>query len=91
MRIIKIADIVDPDSGKTYRQINLEKGHSIPIGALVELDDGVRLFVVKHGRDCDGTPLYWLSWTVEPDHPDGNYMHKYGGFLEDSLKIIKLY
>lgn len=37
--------------------------HTIPVGSLVELDDDcVRLYVVAHHRDCDGTPLYALSW-----------------------------
>ena len=39
--------------------------HDIPLGALVELESGVRLFVVHQGRDCDRdqTPLYWLATT----------------------------
>ena len=68
--IINVADIVNPESGKTYRQENAEKFHTIPLGALVEIScgqddvDGLRLFVVKHGRDCDQTPLYYLSHLV---------------------------
>lgn len=75
--VINVADIVE-DNGKTIRENNLERQHTIPLGALVEIqkdsdDDndpemeryqtgGVRLFVVKHSRDCDGTPLYDLSF-----------------------------
>ena len=67
---INIADIVDKETGKTYRQLNSEKTHNIPLGALVECvhdleypstNDGLRLHVVYQGRDCDGTPLYWLG------------------------------
>jgi hypothetical protein len=83
MSIINTSDLVNPESGRTYREENLEKGHSIPLGALVELDDGVRLFVVMHGRDCDGTPLYWLAWVADP-----NARHKRGGFTKDSLTVI---
>lgn len=53
----------------------MEKKHNIELGTLVEIscDDslcdeedqhnGLRLFVVQHTRDCDGTPLYSLSFT----------------------------
>lgn len=46
--------------------------HNIPLGSIVEIvfqdsdNDsdtfGLRLFVVQHTRDCDGTPLYGLSF-----------------------------
>ena len=67
-----IADITNPKTGKTYREENEAKMHNIPLGTLVEVvldaDDsaiasnGLRLFVVAHERDCDGTPLYALSF-----------------------------
>ena len=70
---IFIADIVE-HNGKTVRQNNLETSHNIPLKALVEIsyegseDEseesqtcGLRLFVVEHSRDFDGTPLYSLS------------------------------
>lgn len=69
---IAFGDIVE-ENGKTIHQNNQEKPHNIPLGALVEVqyDDWygegacakvtARLFVVHQGRDCDGTPLYWLS------------------------------
>jgi len=52
---------IDIQRPRTYRDVNLEKKHSIPIGALVELETGARLFVLRHVRDCDGTPLYTLD------------------------------
>lgn len=60
--IINIADIKDPDDpdGRSYREVNHAKKHAIKVGQLVELDDGVRLWVVMQTRDCDGTPLYTL-------------------------------
>lgn len=72
MEILNIKNIVE-DNGKTVEHNNIKKNHNIPIGALVEvkynqwLGDGccvkvhARLWVVGHGRDCDGTPLYTLS------------------------------
>lgn len=80
-----VADIVCPDDpqGRTYRQINNAKTHAIPVGALVELLNGVRLFVVWHGRDCDGTPLYWLSHKNDVRKP-----YVGGGYLESSLKVV---
>lgn len=38
--------------------------HKIPVGALVELESGVRLFVIKHTYDCDGEPLYNLTHNI---------------------------
>jgi hypothetical protein len=74
MQIVMVSDIVE-GNGKTIRQNNMEKTHEIPLGALVEItsedsiyeDDptnGLRLFVVNHSRDCDGTPLYDLSFSL---------------------------
>lgn len=92
-----VHDLVDPDDkqGRTFKQINSEKKHNIPLGALVEIDcpeqprnHGVRLFVVNLGRDCDQTPLYWLSG--EKDFEDRGLFNKwYGGWPEESLKVIK--
>ena len=62
-----VGDIVEAN-GKTWKENNLEIKHNIPLGKLVEINwengeyNGVRLFVVSHGRDCDGTPLYGLSF-----------------------------
>jgi hypothetical protein len=93
---IVLCDVVNPSSGKTYREENLEKAHTIPIGALVEVhgdednpSNGSRLFVAWHGRDCDGTPLYWLSPTKDDaDRPDAK-SRWIGGFAGESLRIIQ--
>lgn len=65
---MNVSDIVE-SNGKSVKQNNLEQDHIIPLGSLVEIlgsdsddDTGLRLFVVDHGRDCDGTPLYGLSF-----------------------------
>jgi len=93
MRIIMIHDLKDPNDpqGRSYKEVNAKKTHQIPVGALVELKTGARLFVVYHGRDCDQTPLYWLS------HDKKDIIKKYesfkneswiGGYSEDSLILI---
>jgi len=93
--MINIADLRDPSDsqGRSYRQVNATRGHSIPIGSLVEIKDsgGVRLFVVYHGRDCDQTPLCWLSPdrtdTVKREEGFNNYGW-HGGYAEEDLEII---
>lgn len=68
MPAVFLHNIVDNTTGKTWREINLEKTHNIPLGTLVEINceyhhkHGLRLFVAKHSRDCDGTPLFGLSF-----------------------------
>jgi hypothetical protein len=76
MSVVFVSDIVNPKTGLTGRQENLQVKHSIPIGALVEIleydihrevyyeDNGLRLYVCKHTRDCDGTPLYDLTFST---------------------------
>jgi hypothetical protein len=73
MTITTVADIVEAN-GKTVRENNRVIPHALPIGALVEITTdcpigefgsvykGVRLFVVSFARDCDGSPLYSLSF-----------------------------
>lgn len=85
-----LADMVDPNDpqGRTWRQINAARQHAIPVGSMVELESGVRLFVVHRGRDCDQTPLY----TLAPELFDGDEVSKYrwwGGHSEESLIFIK--
>ncbi len=65
------------ENGFTVKQKNI---HNIPIGTLVEIiyDDrcdeeenptfGCRLFVVAHHYDCDGTPLYELSFNKNAEN-----------------------
>jgi hypothetical protein len=88
-----VADLVNPDDpqGRTYRQINATKTHKIPLGSLVELRSGVRLFVVNHNRDCDETPLYYLSHDKDDIIPKSkNFRNEswIGGYDEESLTLI---
>ena len=99
--IVMIHDLVNPETGKTIKQENLEKPHNIPIGSLVEVEwdqwfgDGAywkmhaRLWVVKHDRDCDGTPLYSISRWDAPEFAllPSNAFH---GFPEKSLTVVEL-
>lgn len=71
MTVMSVKDIVEAN-GKTVEVNNLSKKHEIPLYSLVEIraddesdrgdDVGLRLWVVNHGRDCDGTILYALSF-----------------------------
>lgn len=76
MTYINIVSNIVEENGKTVHQNNMEKEHAVPIGTLVEITyeneyeeedervKGLRLFVVDHQRDCDGTPLYGLSFSL---------------------------
>lgn len=96
--IVNVADLRDPSDprGRSYRQVNAEKVHGIALGALVELESGVRLFVVKLGRDCDQAPLYWLAPEVPrpTDEAEEPAYYRYlttkwiGGYAEESLTVI---
>ena len=70
-----VADMINPITGKTFREEKLEKSHKLKVGSLVEVDftrggldptnlgsyHKMRFYVVELGRDCDGTPLYGLG------------------------------
>jgi hypothetical protein len=91
---VHVADLVNPETGKTQREENAELKHVIPIGSLVEIKEtGARLFVVHYGRDCDQTPLYWLA--ADPDDNEqrmqgfGNYKW-HGGYSDACLVVISL-
>lgn len=92
--IIRVSDLQDPNDpqGRSYKEVNAERVHNIPIGTLVELEDGVRLWVVSHNRDCDQTPLYSLcidrNNTVQVKPGFGNYGWDMG-YAEESLKVVK--
>jgi hypothetical protein len=93
-----VNDIIEKN-GKTIKENNLELIHNIPIESLVEIIEpelenfyGTRLFVVKHTRDCDGTPLYTLCANKNDKdyHVFGLIINtKHGGFSEENLKVIK--
>lgn len=70
---LNIGDIMEPN-GKSIRENRSALEHKYPIGTLVELrfedwhDGGScsigisRMWVVGQNRDCDGSPLYSLSF-----------------------------
>lgn len=89
---IHICDLVNKKTGKTGRETNAEKTHQIPVGTLVELESGVRLFVVSHDRDCDQTPLYGLCHDKEDTvvEREGFANRKWDhGYSEESLTVIE--
>jgi len=82
MSVVMFSEIQEAN-GKTIRENNMAKKHEIPLGSLVEITyedypdeinpvNGLRLFVVNHSRDCDGTPLYDLSFklTAQKEYED---------------------
>jgi hypothetical protein len=87
------ADLVDPSDprGRSYRQINAAKAHKWSIGMLVELEDGVRLWVVAHERDRDQAPAYSLAWNRDDNVPKRPGYANYGwrhGIPEDALRPV---
>jgi hypothetical protein len=91
---VNLADLRDPNDkqGRSYRQVNAEMAHAIPVGALVEMENGCRLYVVYHGRDCDMTPLYSLSHDkddTEQHRPQFANYSWVNGIGEESIKIIQ--
>lgn len=91
---ILVSNLVE-ENGKTVRENNLEKTHEIPIGALVEItyeedknsQKGVRMFVVNHSRDCDGTPLYDLSYEPNAQIEAENHEQEMKKALGDEQRI----
>jgi len=87
---INIADLKDPHDpqGRTYRQINNAAQHKFTVNSLVEIHNGVRLFIAKQTRDCDGTPLYSLTPEIrDEDDPLKEFCWVHG-YSEDGMKII---
>jgi len=85
-----ICDLVDPEDpeGRTFREINNATDHSFEVGTLVEIRNGVRLFIVQQTRDCDGTPLYCLSADPEDTEQmrEGFANHNWlNGYGEDGM------
>jgi hypothetical protein len=100
MNFVMLHNLIEPN-GKTIKENNLEKQHTIPIGALVEVKfdtwfgEGAcwkvhaRLWVVEHMRDCDGTPLYTLSrWNDAAFAKQVRDYHH--GFPEYMLTVIEV-
>ena len=87
--IFNVADLTDPNDpqGRTYRQVNAEKTHAIPLGALVELETGERLRVMMHTRDCDQTPLYSLGVSGDDEDEIGR-MKWHLGYCDESLTVV---
>lgn len=101
-RAVVLHHIVGED-GLSYKERNLKEGHKIPVYSLVEInfgpEKGMRMFVAWHGRDCDGTPLYWLTNNIHrrplgsiPDNE--TFLDKVlrgweGGYSDDSLIFIE--
>jgi len=99
-KFIVIHDLVNSETGLTYKEENLKKPHNIPIGTLVEVrwDEWfgggacwkvhARLWIVAHRRDCDGTPIYSVSrWSNPISYAMKGAHH---GFGEESLLPIKV-
>jgi hypothetical protein len=83
MDAINIADLRDPNDsqGRTYRQVNATRTHAIRVGSLVELENGERLFVKKHTRDCDQTPKYSLGLLTDDEGPYSKWIHGFADYL----------
>ena len=56
--MINVADLTNPETGKTYRKENNELDHKYKVGQPVKMQDGSWVTITKLTRDCDGTPLY---------------------------------
>ena len=102
MEFTNIADLTNPDSGKTFREENNEMKHKYKVDDLVEIIfedseyEGMRLYIIGCVRDCDGTPLYVLGskgmelWQKAFVKPGVCYnFNSFSGFGENSLKLIK--
>lgn len=92
--IINVADMKDPDDpqGRSYREVNHSKNHALEVGQLVELEDGARLWIVGHSRDCDGTPLYILCHDRDDTvRGEGIFANPkwVGGWDEESLTVVE--
>lgn len=102
MKLHYVPDIVE-SNGKTIRENNMLLQHNITLGTLVEVNidysdhHGIRAFVVRYDRDCDGTPLYGLGMSNDLASYECSdktiqkliNMKIESGFPEDSLVIVK--
>lgn len=93
--------IVEAD-GTTRKERNMKLQHEIPLLTLVEIKsgsmEGLRLFVQGYTRDCDGTPLYNLSFRwklvgIEHSARNPNFVENSGGISTghnpDNLEVVK--
>lgn len=101
---IMIHNLINSETGRTFKEDNLLTLHKIPVGALVEIissgdaladdgrtDVGVRLHVIKQGRDVDGTPLYWLGINGFSKVDESGLANRvFGGYSEESLSVVQL-
>lgn len=105
MEFVNIADLENPETGKTYRQENKEKQHKYKVNDLVEVIgwdedceyDGMRLYIIGLVRDCDETPLYVLGSKGMELYQKGFGLKEnvcynfksFSGFGENSLKLVR--
>lgn len=84
VNLIMIADLKDGSDpeGRTFREVNNATHHKFNLGDLVQLESGVRLFVARKTRDCDGTPMYSLA----EDALSNAYLN---GFSEDGMALVE--
>jgi hypothetical protein len=106
IKINFVHDLIDPGTGISYKEGNLKKTHNIPLRTLVEVvntdpeyhhqSEGLRVYVVEHERDADGTPMYSLSiikdWEPYTGSNEVVEMYRNGqvdrGYSENMLKVI---
>jgi hypothetical protein len=55
---MSVADMINPETGKTGREENNSKAHKYKVGQAVKIEECRWAFITKLTRDCDGTPLY---------------------------------
>lgn len=92
---MNLADMVE-ENGKTVRENNEALQHNIPLYTMVEVESDepgkfLRLFVVEHARDCDGTPLYSLSFdknsVIERNKMERDLLSSTPGTFEHSVNV----
>ena len=91
--MVIIHNLKDPNDklGRTYKELNIAKKHKYKVGDLVECtSSGIRAFVVKCNRDCDGTPLYVLCLDGNDTHQiqDGFLNRNWAGGYSDNYLVF---
>jgi hypothetical protein len=97
---VNVADLKPEGSDKTYRQLNLERQHAIPIGSIVKVlhynhdtnvfedrPECLVLRVILHTRDCDGAPLYSLSYQTPEEYARGRDFYKNAVVLINGMAL----